>query len=632
MKKRIYIIITAIVAFAVLSWCSTVHSASASISASSSSVNVGESATVTVNVNAAAWNVNVSGATSGSIVGYDDDGNNKSTSKSYTIDTSSPGTYTVSISGDVTDESGANSSVSDSTTITVVQPAQPEPEPEPEPEPQPQQNSPSSNSSSNSSESDNSSNTPEMNFTNTSYTGECSGDGINVRSGPSTDTSSVGTLSKGETVNVIGTGNGWVKISYKGNTAYVSAQFIQQKKEEETNTVTNTTTEQGATNEAANIIVSSNTVNTVAKDIGTSLGIKSLEIVEIPKFKEQFDWQNHDYTLQVQNMDKLTFKVVANPEGAKYEIIGNNEFQEGENVITITVKSQDGKEKEVYQITVIKTTGEAKKSIDGITKGLITVGIIVAVLIISLIIVFIIRRRKERQYEEEINIGNEDLERATNRKKKNFDEDGNYIGKEEQYTKDEEDDLEEEEDLEKTGEFKEEKKIEENKEEKIEENETKKDKLDELLSNEEKKATNKSIDDYLNEYRKKNQIKKPIEDVEKDLTKGSLLDEEIDKHINKDKIQDTGKIDKFELEVKEERFKDIEKDDYDLQEDDYIEDDEVLSKLDKLNDDFEDDLNEDLSIDGKIDEIDKEEKIELDFNKKDDNDIFGRKNKGKHGY
>ena len=509
-------------------------------------------------------------------------------------------------------------------TITVVQPSEPEPEPEPEPE----QNNSSSNSNSNAND-NSSSNTPEMSFTNASYTGECSGDGINVRSGPSTDTSAVGTLSKGETVNVI-----------------------------ETNTTTNTTTEQGATTEAANIIVSSNSVNTPAKDIGDNLGIKSLEIVEIPKFKEQFDWQNHDYTLQVQNMDKLTFKVVANPDGAQYEIIGNNGFVDGENVITITVKSKDGKDKSVYQITVIKTAGDnsKKSSVDGLTKGLIIVGVIVGVLILALIIVFIVRRRKEKQYEEEINRGNEDLERANNRKKKNFDEDGNYIGKEENNIEDEEseEDLEKtaDIDIDKTEDFKEENKKdnkEENKEEEIEnkENEAKKEKLDELLSNEEKKVSNKSIDDYLNEYRKKTQIKKPEEDVEKDLTKGDLLDEEIDKHINKDKLQDTNKIDKYELEVKEERFKNLEKDDYEPQEDDYLEendyleeDDEILSKLDKLDDDFEDDINDDFSIDGKIDEIEdeieneieKEEKIELDFNKKNDDDIFGRKNKGKHGY
>ena len=57
MNKRLKVIITAIIAFAVIGLCSAVNAATASISVSSSSVNVGDKVTATVSINAATWNL-----------------------------------------------------------------------------------------------------------------------------------------------------------------------------------------------------------------------------------------------------------------------------------------------------------------------------------------------------------------------------------------------------------------------------------------------------------------------------------------------------------------------------------------------------------------------------------------------
>ena len=103
-----------------------VNAASANISANKTSVTVGTKVTVTVKIDAAAWNVKVSGDASDSIVGFNMDAKNQTTTKTYTINTSKVGSYKVSISGDVTDEKSNNAqNVSGSVTITVKEKSTP---------------------------------------------------------------------------------------------------------------------------------------------------------------------------------------------------------------------------------------------------------------------------------------------------------------------------------------------------------------------------------------------------------------------------------------------------------------------------------------------------------------------------
>ena len=50
--------------------------------------------------------------------------------------------------------------------------------------------------------------------------------GLNVRSGPGLDTSIVGSLSDGDRIVILGTSDGWHRINYDGETAYVSAEYV----------------------------------------------------------------------------------------------------------------------------------------------------------------------------------------------------------------------------------------------------------------------------------------------------------------------------------------------------------------------------------------------------------------------
>jgi D-alanyl-D-alanine carboxypeptidase len=118
MKKKIFLMTVLTLCIAFLT--KGVYAASASISANKTSVTVGTKVTVTVKVTAAAWNLSVSGSASDSIVGFNMDAVNQTTTKTYSINTSKAGTYKVSLTGDITDQSSETATnVSKSVTITV---------------------------------------------------------------------------------------------------------------------------------------------------------------------------------------------------------------------------------------------------------------------------------------------------------------------------------------------------------------------------------------------------------------------------------------------------------------------------------------------------------------------------------
>lgn len=118
MKKKILFIIMTIFSFILCT--KGVYAASASISASKTSVTVGTKVTITVKVTAAAWNLNVSGEASGSIVGFNSDAENQTTTKTYSIKPTKAGKYTVYLNGDITDaNSEVATAVNKSVTITV---------------------------------------------------------------------------------------------------------------------------------------------------------------------------------------------------------------------------------------------------------------------------------------------------------------------------------------------------------------------------------------------------------------------------------------------------------------------------------------------------------------------------------
>lgn len=277
-------------------------------------------------------------------------------------------------------------------------------------------------------------------------------DSVNVRASYSTSSTLLGSLKKGDSVTRTGRGdNGWSKVSYNGQTAYIKSSFLTTEKPEESNNkalkslivaeykltpdfssdVTEYSLTVGADVESLdieavaeddaskvkitgndNLLMGENTVEiTVTAEDGTvrtysinvtkgeenSLGLSELTI-EGYVLNPEFSADIHEYTLDIADtsVTSLNVQAVANIENAEVEIVGNTELKLGENIITILVKS-DNNEIATYQIIVNITDQVEKQIIAGIDNndlflyGGITVG---AIIVLIIIIVVIIKRRR----------------------------------------------------------------------------------------------------------------------------------------------------------------------------------------------------------------------------------------------
>lgn len=156
----------------------------------------------------------------------------------------------------------------------------------------------------------------------------------------------------------------------------------------------NTTSEENQTTET-NEISPEETEDPTAQAFGlTELTISGIEL------KPQFKTDVYEYTVDLKSdLNILDIKALATEEKANIEITGNENLQDGENIITITVKG-DGEDKNAtYKIIVNKEiTQEKEKTLSNNKETLTYIIIIVAVVAIILIVLIalIIKKIKNK--------------------------------------------------------------------------------------------------------------------------------------------------------------------------------------------------------------------------------------------
>lgn len=449
--KKIIIMIIAI--FIVLLTITTVQAASTNITATSYEVNQGQKVTVNISFTAAAWNLTVSGnkIAGDSYASQTSDLSEATTTKNFTMDTSTPGTYTVTLSGDITDATGTVTQINKSITITVKENVPtPEPEPEPTPTPTPDPTP-----------------TPEPeqekepSFKSTNQTVYATGN-INLRSSWSTSSSAT-RVSKDTEMTLTGTSsekiNGyiWYRVSYNGQTKYVASSLVTTTKPEDEDEKTNANlkslevegfsispsfsastleytmqvemdTEKLKVNAQAEsekatvkiegnetIVEGENIVKVIvtAEDGTTTktytikvtkqekvFGLKSLNIKDTD-ISDMFKTDVYEYSINIKNIDQLDIEAVATEEDATIEILGNENLQEGENIITIIVTSKDEKNTITYQIKATKLlVTEQQTEAKTIDKMSIIYAVVGGLALIALVIVVIytIKHRKQNMY------------------------------------------------------------------------------------------------------------------------------------------------------------------------------------------------------------------------------------------
>lgn len=444
-SKKIKVIVVSIFMLCMLLLCQKISmAASASISASSTEVTVGTKVTIKVSGSAKAWSLKVNGA------GISDKfpGGNISSksnmpfSNSYNLNTSKPGTYTVSLSGDVTDANGTFSDISSSVTVRVNEKTTSSNNKN--------DDNKKSNNDTNKKNDDEKTDTTEPTFKSANDKVYATGD-INIRKSYSADSDKIGSLKAGESVTRTGiSDNGWSKVSYNGGTGYIKTSLLTTEEPSKASDkalktlevtpegldpefdpeTTSYTLNVGAdvekleikaapNDEKATVEITGNeslvagdnavkitvtaqdgttriyTIN-VKKGEATTLGLSSLKIngyTLSPKFSSNV----YEYKINVldPNITKLDVLATANVENAKVEVTGNTNLVKGENTITITVTSEDGKEKVIYQILVNKdsdVTATTNKK-DMIIYG----GIVVGVILIFVIIIIVVKSRKKKK-------------------------------------------------------------------------------------------------------------------------------------------------------------------------------------------------------------------------------------------
>jgi len=303
-----------------------VYAASASIKASKTTVTEGTKVTITVNVNAVTWNLNVSGAVSDSIVGANMDEKNQATTKTYTLDTSKAGTYTVSLVGDIVDETSTDyttQAVNKSVTVVVNK----------KKEPEVTENKPNTNTNTNTTQNNTTTAKKSSNANISKITLDV--EGLSFKSSQTTYNIKVG-----EKVDNISVG---VTLSHKKATYQISGN---KNLKTGNNVIKIVVTAEDGTRKTYKINVEK------AGNFEESSSELSNLIIEDMTFETEFASNKVEYIgSNMKYKESLNVLPYTVSEKATYEIIGNENLKEGLNEIIVKVTSFDKTSVTEYKVS-----------------------------------------------------------------------------------------------------------------------------------------------------------------------------------------------------------------------------------------------------------------------------------------
>ena len=453
LKNKIIIAILIIIMILICSM-QYVNAASFSITSGKSEVTVGESYNITVNAKGLTGRFNITHSSNVSVnisAVWIENGVPETTIK---VTTKSAGKATVTLTPaetGISDASGELVSVDPYTdTVTVKAKSTSS-----------SNNSSSSGNSGSSSGNSGTQTTSAPSFSSVNETVYATGS-VNVRSSYSTSSSIVGSLDAGDSVTRTGRGsNGWSRVTYNGQTAYISSEFLTTEKPEESDnnnleslsisgyeltpkfsadvkeyslTITEDVEKLDITAEPEdenaevkiegneNLLIGENTIKiivtaedetertytlNVTKGETPPVGLSELSIAGY-KLTPEFSSDVYEYTLDISDTSVTSVDITAksDTEDAIIEIVGNNDLKLGENVITVLVKSENEEQTSTYQITVniAEPVADAPAQIiPGLdnTDLYIYIGCGVVVLIVLIIIIVVAvkhKRNKEDEY------------------------------------------------------------------------------------------------------------------------------------------------------------------------------------------------------------------------------------------
>lgn len=417
-KKILKINLCLIMLFIFISCTAQVFAAgSFSLSKSSSSITEGKKDSFTINGSNATGRVDITSSNTSVATVSSSSQWLENNSTTVTITAKKAGTAKITVSGTIADKDGNEATVTKTISVTVKA----------------KSTSSSTNNNSNSNSTSNSGSIKkEPKFTSVNQTMYTTGE-VNIRKSYSTSSAIIKTVEKGTKITRVGIGdNGWSKITYNGQTAYISSSLLTKTKPAEDKPKTeepksNTATNQTTNNETINNENTNNTTEPVNNEVDNSntdntnaaLGLSKLEIAGV-NFSEGFDPSIHSYTLKLNFFVKdLNITAEANKTDAKVEIIGNENFEAGENNVTILVSSADNKETATYQIKVTIPSEVASSPQNNIQFYLMCGTIILAAIVVIGIIVSIYKKKNKNEVDyKELKTDNDMIDPYTDIKPK----------------------------------------------------------------------------------------------------------------------------------------------------------------------------------------------------------------------
>lgn len=183
------------------------------------------------------------------------------------------------------------------------------------------------------------------------------------------------------------------------------------------NTVNITVTAEDGTKRVYTIAVTKGETNDGAED-NKILKLSNLQIADV-NFEEGFnpDLLSYELSLSVY-LEKLKITATPNQSDAKVEIIGNENFTVGENIITILLTSADRTQTVTYQIkvTVPEKVENANNNNDDIMFYGICGGVIVLA-VIAIIVIIVVSKKRNNYLDEDEDFENDDDGEVTKKRR-----------------------------------------------------------------------------------------------------------------------------------------------------------------------------------------------------------------------
>lgn len=346
MKKIIKILLFITFMFAILSISTKVKAATATIKASSNSVQVGDKVTLSININAASWSLTVSGngVNTKKYADVTSDGTVGNKTETINLDTSSVGEKVISLKGTVSEPSGEGTKkteINTSVKVTVKE----------------KTSNPSGG---------NTTTEPKKGTLSTCYiNGIKVNEYLTVKNKESvpivvntstkegatiynSNTKKTYNVKSGATTDVqIAEGTNTITITLESGNKYTRKIYSQKEEEVKPNIIEDP---------EEKFLLKSLVVK------GKDSNNEEIEFELTPKFfKEAFEYlitipEDQNY------ITRLDVEAIAQKSEYKIEITGNEELSDGENVITILVKSKDGTKSTKYEIKVNKVPKEDEET------------------------------------------------------------------------------------------------------------------------------------------------------------------------------------------------------------------------------------------------------------------------------